>query len=272
MDIVQPRWNEKLNLEINEIASQISPEAPQQFSQFAQSLPADRSVSQAPKRNRRSKPLSRKQVKPRSEQFELCQSDLTFAEAGEDSRSNDTSGMNVAQCAENIQTPLFMPTETSPFYQTGCCDVEKTFCAGCAQLDLEGKTCETCSGGYTYNSTLGICVACMDQPKWTDKDGGNCYDATCSADPFQGFSANEACCKCGGGHRAATPFTYFVGPMALGDHTVVGHPVPRTATKYSVDEDAADCAWPDIVTLQIIAICFCITSKRNETFRNATVV
>ena len=52
-----------------------------------------------------------------------------------------------------------------------------------------------------------------------------------------GLSSNEACCKCGGGQRAATPFTYFVEGLVVGQATVVGHPVPRTAARYFVDKD-----------------------------------
>lgn len=52
-----------------------------------------------------------------------------------------------------------------------------------------------------------------------------------------GLSSNEACCKCGGGQRTATPFTYFVDGLVVGEETVVGHPVPRTAARYFVDKD-----------------------------------
>lgn len=52
-----------------------------------------------------------------------------------------------------------------------------------------------------------------------------------------GLSSNEACCKCGGGQRTATPFTYFVDGLVVGEESVVGHPVPRTAARYYVDKD-----------------------------------
>ena len=52
-----------------------------------------------------------------------------------------------------------------------------------------------------------------------------------------GLSPNEACCKCGGGQRRATPFTYYVEGLVVAQETVVGHPVPRTAARYFVDKD-----------------------------------
>ena len=74
---------------------------------------------------------------------------------------------------------------------------------------------------------------------WTDKYGRNCWHAlVCSAEKSGGFSSQEACCKCGGGHRAGTPFTYYVGPLVIGleSDDVIGHPVPRTAASYAVDK------------------------------------
>ena len=86
--------------------------------------------------------------------------------------------------------------------------------------------------------TGDICEACIDMPGWqlgTD----TCYSASCADEKVKGFSSNEACCKCGGGHRAATPFTYFVGGIVLGADasTVVGYPIPRTASHYLLNED-----------------------------------
>ncbi|CAK9083111.1 unnamed protein product [Durusdinium trenchii] len=76
---------------------------------------------------------------------------------------------------------------------------------------------------------------------WENKEGQNCYSLvesdSCDDEKFKGFSSNEACCHCGGGHRTATPFTYFVGATVVGATEIVGHPVPRTASKYSVDKD-----------------------------------
>ena len=94
--------------------------------------------------------------------------------------------------------------------------------------------CDACAGGFV--ATNGACEACMDF-KWESIEGLNCFSATCSDEKVRGFSSNEACCKCGGGHRLATEFSYFVGAAVVGSPSIVGHPVPRTTAKYSVDKD-----------------------------------
>ena len=112
------------------------------------------------------------------------------------------------------------------------------------KLSSDQSTCETCAGGFTAVSTSGtkdgFCEACMDF-SWENKEGQNCYSLvesdSCDDEKFKGCSSNEACCHCGGGHRTATPFTYFVGATVVGATEIVGHPVPRTASKYSVDKD-----------------------------------
>ena len=48
----------------------------------------------------------------------------------------------------------------------------------------------------------------------------------CSDALYDVLSSSQACCKCGGGHRAATPFTYYVAPVALHSFEVDGFPVP----------------------------------------------
>eukprot|EP00913_Durusdinium_trenchii_P001278 g1177.t1 len=74
---------------------------------------------------------------------------------------------------------------------------------------------------------------------WHDSEGRNCYGvaeaSACSGQPFHGLSANTACCACGGGLRVATSFGYYTEPILVGDSRVVGHPLPRTAERYSVD-------------------------------------
>ena len=71
---------------------------------------------------------------------------------------------------------------------------------------------------------------------WVESSVGGLTAAFCLAHAA-GLSPNEACCKCGGGQRRATPFTYYVEGLVVGQETVVGHPVPRTAARYSVDKD-----------------------------------
>ncbi|CAE7457781.1 unnamed protein product [Symbiodinium natans] len=130
---------------------------------------------------------------------------------------------------------LFSPKDSSPYFETQCCPISKEHCAGCAKQNSAKTSCSTCRGGFTRTSA-GNCLACVDLP-WENKAGQNCVKASCSDEKFNGFSSNEACCKCGAGQKAATSFAYYVGPLALGSSSVVGHPVPRTASHYSVDKD-----------------------------------
>ena len=37
--------------------------------------------------------------------------------------------------------------------------------------------------------------------------------------------------------QEATQFTYYVAPVVLGATTIVGFPVPRTATQYAINKD-----------------------------------
>ncbi|CAK9022469.1 unnamed protein product [Durusdinium trenchii] len=140
-----------------------------------------------------------------------------------------------SSCNESSQVPVFEPAVGS----TACCNFDGLHCAGCMDLSDDGSTCVTCAGGFIQNSTVGACQACMDFT-WENKEGQNCYEISaesCGGEKFKGFSSNEACCHCGGGHRAATPFTYYVGPTVLGASEIVGHPVPRTGSKYSVNQE-----------------------------------
>ncbi|CAK9063504.1 Uncharacterized protein SCF082_LOCUS32878 [Durusdinium trenchii] len=118
-------------------------------------------------------------------------------------------------------------------YTFACCGHESLTCSGCMKLGTNGA-CDACAGGFV--ATNGACEACMDF-KWESIEGLNCFSATCSDEKVRGFSSNEACCKCGGGHRLATEFSYFVGAAVVGSPSIVGHPVPRTTAKYSVDKD-----------------------------------
>lgn len=165
--------------------------------------------------------------------FELCKAGNVLNEVA--AQANTSLHDAKTSCSAATEVTLFSPTASSPFFETECCPVEKEHCAGCAKQNSGKTACEICSGGFTKSS--GKCVACVDLPAWVNKAGQNCHAASCSSEKFQGFSPNEACCKCGGGQKAPTKFAYYVGPMAVGATSVVGHPVPRTASHYSVDKD-----------------------------------
>ena len=77
----------------------------------------------------------------------------------------------------------------------------------------------------------------MDTPGWTDASGKTCARAICGDTAFKGLSSKQACCRCGGGQRAATPFTYYVAPTFLYATSITGFPVPRTASHYTIDGD-----------------------------------
>eukprot|EP00439_Symbiodinium_sp_Y106_P014738 s3506_g2.t1 len=177
-----------------------------------------------------------------TDSFELCRAPSASALSQVDSTDSSLASENQTALHESgascraPEVQLFSPTDSSPYFETECCPAGKEFCGGCAKMNTGKSACEVCSGGFTKTGS-GKCVACVDLPGWVNKAGDNCLLAHCSAEKFQGFSSNSACCKCGGGQQAATKFAYFVGPIALGATQVVGHPVPRTASKYSVDKD-----------------------------------
>ena len=106
---------------------------------------------------------------------------------------------------------------------------------GCFQLD--GSSCAQCSPGFVEVAGEGRCEACVDTPGWTNLDGENCIQAVCSDTAYYGLSSKQACCGCGGGQRAATPFTYYVAPTVLYATSITGFPVPRTAIHYTINED-----------------------------------
>jgi len=168
------------------------------------------------------------------EGFELCRAATDTL--GQVEAHVNQSLYEGTSCGTTTEVVLFSPQDSSPYFQTQCCSISKEHCAGCAIQNSAKTSCQTCHGGFTRTSS-GKCLACVDLPSWENKDGRNCHSASCSSEKFQGFSANEACCKCGGGQKAATSFTYYVGPVAIGTTSVVGHPVPRTASHYSVDKD-----------------------------------
>ncbi|CAJ1445211.1 unnamed protein product [Effrenium voratum] len=141
------------------------------------------------------------------EDFEFCQKAKTnvLSEVGADVNHTDTSVV----CDDKTEVPLFSPKDSSPYYEVQCCPADATYCAGCAKLNSGGTSCATCRWGYVMRSNK--CVACVDLP-WENSQGQNCHAASCSNSRQSGFSSNTACCKCGGGQGAATPFEYYVGP------------------------------------------------------------
>ena len=116
-------------------------------------------------------------------------------------------------------------------------------CSGCASLSTDRASCAKAKGGYIKDGNTQI--ACTDLSNWMNKDGKACASkleangqpaaeyAPCDDWTVQGISANKACCVCSsttsrGGSVTATPFEYFVKPMAIGS-PVTGFPIPRTA-------------------------------------------
>jgi len=141
-----------------------------------------------------------------------------------------------ARCVCHPLWEITLEEDTPAGIKETCCPVGATYCGGCARAGDSG--CEQCMGGYTLLD--GHCVQCVDTPGWTDIDGQTCYDLQengCEDKPYRGLSSNQACCKCGGGHRAATAFMYVVQPLVLFAQEVYGQPVPRTASRYSVNPE-----------------------------------
>ncbi|CAE7705396.1 unnamed protein product [Symbiodinium sp. KB8] len=135
--------------------------------------------------------------------------------------------------------PMFMVGTSTQPGQVFCCSPGTLNCGGCAAF--VGNSCLSCAGGYTSTQATGgisTCVACVDTPGWTTVSGANCFDSgtSCNDTLVDGLSSDEACCKCGGGQKEATQFAYYVAPVVLGSTTIVGYPVPRTATKYSINK------------------------------------
>ena len=125
--------------------------------------------------------------------------------------------------------PIFMVGWATWQGQVFCCPESSLDCAGlgfeCPSLDhaqsccrslivlpgcaaINGNACLSCAGGYTSTLATGgisTCGACVDTPGWTTAAGANCYESATSCDStlVDGLSSNEACCKCGGGQKAA---------------------------------------------------------------------
>jgi len=136
-----------------------------------------------------------------------------------------------------------------------CCDAAKTTCSGCAEI--AGSSCISCAGGFRKGPDG--CIACRDIPGFVDPSGHTCADYVAqgicqdgSKNPsdfnaniaahvamadykYNGLSAVDACCACGGGLQTSTPFTYSANlrSFVLGA-TMKDQPHPRTASSYRV--------------------------------------
>eukprot|EP00435_Cladocopium_sp_Y103_P016614 s2771_g4.t1 len=145
---------------------------------------------------------------------------------------------DVAGCERGGGT-VFWPPEGSR-ENAFCCPWNANWCGGCAKPNSAKDGCERCRGGWALET--GRCHACLDIP-WHDPQGRNCYavvkEGGCSKRRFHGLSSARACCACGGGLREATEFRYYSEPLLVGDSAgqVKGYPLPRTASRYSVDSN-----------------------------------
>ncbi|CAE7426595.1 unnamed protein product [Symbiodinium natans] len=165
--------------------------------------------------------------------FELCHPQPGNALGQVSEGLNVSSSWNeVGGSCSNSEVVLFYPGETSagfPGFSTSCCPADKEFCAGCSKLNSDKTGCEVCSGGFTLRSDK-TCMACVDLPGWANKAGESCITASCTSEKYQGISAQDACCKCGGGQKEGTQFAYYVAPLAIGSTEVIGYPMPRTGS------------------------------------------
>ena len=116
---------------------------------------------------------------------------------------------------------------------TTCCPMDSTDCGGCANFS-SGK-CQECETGFIRQNDS--CVACLSTIDWINEKGDSCEAlnlADCNDRPVNGQSSKQACCKCQGGHKSPTPFKYADIRFVLGE-TIHLQPLPRTATRYSLD-------------------------------------
>jgi len=130
-------------------------------------------------------------------------------------------------------------------YEESCCTLQG-YCGGCAVVE-EGK-CTECAAGYTFDGSEleRKCVACDDVPDWLDATEKTCIDyeieGRCSNgqppienEPFEGLRPSDACCACGGGQLAPTPWSYKLSEQVLVfGSQVSARPSPETAPRYEV--------------------------------------
>ena len=190
------------------------------------------------------KKLREVKASAKASSFELCpqasnRQILTQGNSLRHGKSQEKVSANLGSvCDAETEVPVFQPFGNGS-YTVACCAKSSVHCTGCAELSEAGDACNRCSGGYVQGPD-GVCEACMDVVAWTDAAGLSCSALTspsaCTSVRVNQYSSMEACCQCGGGHRAGTAFTYYVGPAVLGAPSIVGHPVPRTATNYMLNE------------------------------------
>ena len=82
-------------------------------------------------------------------------------------------------------------------------------------------------------------MACLSTIDWVNEKGESCdriKEEDCNDRPVNGQSSMQACCKCKVGHKSPTPFKYADKRFAVGVPIYL-EPLPRTATRYSVNGD-----------------------------------
>eukprot|EP00931_Biecheleriopsis_adriatica_P091948 TRINITY_DN65793_c0_g1_i1.p1 TRINITY_DN65793_c0_g1~~TRINITY_DN65793_c0_g1_i1.p1 ORF type:complete len:345 (-),score=52.76 TRINITY_DN65793_c0_g1_i1:128-1057(-) len=142
---------------------------------------------------------------------------------------------------------------------TCCTPATSLFCAGCAHFDQTNNACTKCLGGY--QNIGGRCVVCTDLEGFVDpltqtcltyesnnwcangvpdeqawRPSSNTSDATMDQFKFNGVAPTTACCACGGGVKAPTPFMYPAARKPLLLNVPVNEvPEPQTAQEYAAD-------------------------------------
>jgi hypothetical protein len=167
--------------------------------------------------------------------FESCQKSLVQHSSSVKDEEVDTE----SQTGDNAACPankVVLGKERITGVTKTCGNADSINAAGCAQMS--GANCAECVGGYQKEHNR--CTICADVAHWVDHVGNACAKTTCSNTMTSNTTSNDACCKCGGGQREATPFTFpevilnlgaTIASASLGSFA----PIPRTATRYSVD-------------------------------------
>eukprot|EP00928_Gymnodinium_smaydae_P087927 TRINITY_DN720_c1_g1_i1.p1 TRINITY_DN720_c1_g1~~TRINITY_DN720_c1_g1_i1.p1 ORF type:complete len:1908 (-),score=502.16 TRINITY_DN720_c1_g1_i1:1172-6550(-) len=151
-----------------------------------------------------------------------------------------------------LEQMLLEPEDALGDIRQSCCPASSLECSGCAHFKY--GACHECQQGFMMTAS-GTCTACMDIAGWVDRDHHTCQTyggsvpsfaaqkalLSCSSEAatmlaHKGLTAKDACCACGGGVPAGSPFVYAVQPAVLGG-AVSGRPEPRTASSYSVDSE-----------------------------------
>jgi len=122
---------------------------------------------------------------------------------------------------------ITLEEETLQGVTHSCCPIASELCAGCAKF--VGSGCAKPTGGYT-NDDGEVNTICSDIANWVDSAGKTCHELITKSDKKnKGLSSKEACCRHGGGQRAATPFVYPVVNLVLAENQVLGQSFPYYA-------------------------------------------